>query len=93
MVTAGQTFSVAENSANGTAIGTLVATDGDVTPTTFQNWTITGGNSGGGVRHQRRAPAQITVADSGLLDRETVATFTLTVTVSDGVNDLGGAGA
>ena len=38
-----QTFSVAENSGNGTVVGTVSASDGDVTPTTFQDWAISGG--------------------------------------------------
>ena len=71
--------------ANGTAVGTVAATDGDVTPTTFQNWAITGGTAATAFAINA-ATGQITVADATQLDRETVASFTLLVTVSDGVN-------
>ena len=82
VMTAGQSFTLAENTANGTAVGTVVATDGDVSPTTFSGWTIVGGSSVFAID----AAGQITVADSSQLDRETASSFTLQITVSDGVN-------
>jgi VCBS repeat-containing protein len=71
-----QTFSIAENSANGTVVGTIAANDPDVgqalayalTGTAFAVNPTTG---------------QITVADSALLNFETTPTFTLTATVTD----------
>src|SRR5262249_22221045 len=78
---AGQPFSIAENSASGTAVGTVVATDGDVTPTTFQSWTITGG-TGATAFAINATTGAITVADSTQLDRESVASFTLLITES-----------
>jgi VCBS repeat-containing protein len=71
-----QTFSIAENSANGTVVGTILATDPDVgqalsfalTGTAFAVNTATG---------------QITVADSALLNFEGTASFVLTATVTD----------
>ena len=89
VVTADQNLSVGENSANGTAVGTLLATDADVTPTTFESWTITGG-TGAAVFALDSDTGQLTVADSSRLDRETIPSFTLQVTVSDGVNTSAG---
>ena len=76
------TFDVAENSGDGTVVGTVVATDGDVTATTFQDWTIVSDGSVFAID----SAGEITVADSSQLDRETASSFTLQVTVSDGVN-------
>ena len=75
VVTAGQSFSVAENTANGTAVGTVVATDPDVGQT-LQNWQITGGNTGGAFAINATT-GQITVANSTALDREATPRFTL----------------
>ena len=47
VITAGQSFDLEENTANASAVGTIEATDADATPTTFGNWTITGGNESG----------------------------------------------
>src|SRR5262249_30996767 len=69
VLTAGQTFSVAENSANGTAVGTVAATDGDVTPTTFQGWAITGG-TGVGVFAIDASTGAVSVLDGTRLDFE-----------------------
>ena len=82
VVTSGQSFTLAENTANGTAVGTVPATDGDVTPTTFRGWTIVGGSRAFAIDadrpdHRRRQRQ---------LDRETTSSFTLHMTVSDGVN-------
>ncbi|WP_081782333.1 cadherin domain-containing protein [Prolixibacter bellariivorans] len=85
VITADQTFSIDENSANGSSVGTVLATDGDVTATTFQNWTITDGNTNGTFTING-STGEITVAKSTELDREVVTSYTLTVTVDDGVN-------
>ncbi|MCX7420895.1 MAG: cadherin domain-containing protein, partial [Planctomycetia bacterium] len=90
VVTAGQSVSIAEGSANGTNVLTLAATDGDATATTFQNWTITAGNTS--VDGDLNLPfaingstGMITVNDSSDLNGSMV-TFNLSVTVSDGVH-------
>jgi Ca2+-binding RTX toxin-like protein len=79
-------YSVAENSAFGTVVGTMVASDADGDAVTFS---ITAGNSdvdGDG----RRAFAidsstgRITVNDSGDLNYEGTSSFNLTVQASDG---------
>jgi len=74
------TFSVAENAAHGTAVGTVVATDvdaGDV-----RHYAITAGNDAG-VFEIDALTGAITVADASSLDFETVSSYTLTVTATD----------
>ena len=75
-----QTFAVAENSANGTAVGTVAATDQDAGQT--KSFAITGGNTGGAFAINATTGA-ITVATSSALDFETTPSFALTVTVTD----------
>ena len=76
------TFVVAENSANGTAVGTMVATDPDQTsPNNALTYAITGGNTGNVFAINPRTGA-ITVA--GALDYEATASYSLVVTVTDG---------
>ena len=74
-----QTFSVVENAAAGTTVGTVAATDED----TGSNLTfsITSGNTGNAFAINASSGA-ITVA--GALDHETTPTYTLIVQVSDG---------
>ena len=74
------TFSLAENSANNTAIGALTATDADGTKTL--SYSITGGNTLGNFAINS-ATGAITVANNTNLDREQVASIVLTVQVSD----------
>jgi len=85
VVTAGQSFTLAENSAFSSVVGTVAAQDGDVTPTTFSGWTILSGNTGSAFGIVP-ATGQIRVASSAALDFETNPVFTLGVRVSDGVN-------
>ena len=75
---AAQIFSVAENAANGAAVGTVMATDADGDALTFS---ITDGNTGNAFAINASSGA-ITVA--GTLNRQTTQTYTLTVRVSDG---------
>ncbi|HYE36515.1 DUF4347 domain-containing protein [Methylocaldum sp.] len=83
-ITAGQTFNIAENSANATSIGTVAAT-GDTNGLIFS---ITGGNTGGAFAING-STGEITVANSAALDYETNPTFTLTVAVDDEDGDTG----
>ncbi len=85
IVTPGQTFAVDENSPGGTSVGMLVATDADVTPATFQDWSITGGTGASAFAIDPQTGA-ITVIGGSPLDREVVSSLTLQVTVSDGGN-------
>ena len=78
-VIANQTLTVAENAANGTVVGQLVAVDVDAGQTL--SYAITGGNSSGAFAIN--ANGQIVVADSTQLDLETQPTFNLTVAVTD----------
>ena len=74
-----QQFSVAENSAVGTVVGTLGATDPDGGPLTYR---VTGG-TGQGVFAVNPTTGQITVASNSRLDYETEPNFTLQVQTSD----------
>ncbi len=85
VVTASQAFDIDENIATGTELGTLVATDGDVTATVFQNWTIVSGNDAG-VFALDAATGQLSIADNATIDFETTTAYTLAVTVGDGIN-------
>ncbi len=85
VVTSNQTLYVTEQSPNGTTVGTVLATDNDVTATSFQNWTLTAGNSEGyfAVNY---GTGNIMVADNTGLNSAINQFFTLTFTVSDGIN-------
>jgi hypothetical protein len=83
-VDAGQTFGLDENTANGTTVGTLTASDADAN-LVFSGWTITGGNTGGAFSIDPMT-GQVDVADQNALNFEVSPSFTLQVTVSDGMN-------
>ncbi len=80
-----QTFGVAENSANGTVVGNVVATDLEDAPANLKFF-ITDGNDDGAFAIS--STGQIIVADGTKLDRESLATHVFTVRVED---TLGGA--
>ena len=85
IITAAQSFSIDENSANGSAIGTVVATDADASPTTYQDWTITSGNTNAAFAIDSSS-GELSIAASSQLDHESTASYTLELSVSDGVN-------
>ena len=85
IIAASQSFSVDENSANGTSLGAVAATDADATATTYQNWTITGGNTNSAFAIDPDT-GEITVNTSSELDTETTPSYSLSITVSDGAN-------
>jgi Ca2+-binding RTX toxin-like protein len=74
------TFSIAENSLNGTSVGTMAATDEDATKS-FR-YTITAGNSLG-IFEINAETGTISVANNVNLDREQISSIVLTVQVSD----------
>jgi endonuclease/exonuclease/phosphatase family metal-dependent hydrolase len=74
-----QSFTVAENSANGTVVGTVVASDPDAGDT--KTFSIVGGNELGAFAIS--SGGTITVADSSKLDYETRTSIVLTVRVTD----------
>jgi hypothetical protein len=76
-----QIFDIDENSANGTSVGTVVASDPDSDPLTYS---ITGGNTNNAFAINSSTGA-LTVANIAALDFETTPTFTLTVQVADAV--------
>ncbi|PKQ62112.1 hypothetical protein BZG01_17940, partial [Labilibaculum manganireducens] len=84
VVTASQSFSIAENIANSGAVGTVLATDGDA-GTSFSSWTETGG-TGASIFEINASSGAITVTDNSGIDYETTTSYTYTVTVSDGTN-------
>src|SRR5438105_2497300 len=75
-----QAFSVAETSANGTVVGTIVATDVDAGQT--RTFAVTGG-TGQAAFAVNATTGQITVTNSAALNFETTPSFTLNVTVTD----------
>ncbi len=81
-INAGQNFWIQAGSSDNSAVGTVLATDADV-PTTFQNWTITGG-TGQAVFAINASTGQLTVKDHTQLS-PSVSSYTLTITVSDGL--------
>ena len=78
-----QTFSIQEKSANGTEVGTIVASDPDNNPLAF---TITGG-SGESTFAVEESTGKLTVKDNTKLDAAMYASLKLTVKVSDGYSD------
>ncbi len=72
-------FTIAENSANTTFIGTLLATDPDASNT----YTYTLTNNAGGRFAINSTTGQITVANGSLLDFETATSHTITARVTD----------
>ncbi len=85
IITAAQSFRIDENSANGSAIGTVVATDADASPTTYQDWAITSGNTNAAFAIDSSS-GELSVAAGSELDHESTASYTLALSVSDGVN-------
>ncbi|NIR40382.1 MAG: hypothetical protein GWN07_31605, partial [Actinobacteria bacterium] len=77
-----QLFTIDENSAAGTAVGALVATDPDVAVGQFLTYSIIGGNAAGAFAIDP-ATGQLTVLDALPLDFEVTPTFVLTIRVTD----------
>lgn len=75
-----QTFSVAENSAVGVIVGSVVA--GDPDPASPLSYAITAGNTNSAFAINATT-GQITVANPAALNFEVAPTFALTVTVTD----------
>ncbi len=77
------TVAINEDAANGTSVHSVVATDQDATANL--TYSITGGNADGVFTIDANT-GEITIADNTNLDRETTASYGLTVEVSDGTN-------
>ena len=75
-----QTFSIAENSANNTVVGTVAASDLDAGQTL--TYAITAGNTGGAFSLSSTT-GQLRVANSGALNFESTSSYSLTVQVTD----------
>ena len=81
-VTNNNSFTPNENVANGTEIGSVDADDPEDDPLTY---TLVSGNTGSAFA-LNTGTGEITVNDETQLDYETTPTFTLGISVSDGVN-------
>ncbi|NVK42832.1 MAG: cadherin repeat domain-containing protein, partial [Oceanospirillaceae bacterium] len=88
VVTASQTFSVNDNAANSTSVGTVAASDADAN-TTLSGWSITAGNDDG-VFAINSSTGEITVSNNTNLDYDVTTSYSLTVTVTDGTNTSSG---
>jgi gliding motility-associated-like protein len=82
VITAGQSFQIRQNSAAGTAIGTILGSDASGT---LQNWTITSDPSNGAFA-LNAASGSLTVNNTNLLNQQAGQTVTLQVRVTDGLN-------
>jgi gliding motility-associated-like protein len=78
------TISIDENSKNGTNVYSLSATDADGDTLTY---TIVSGNASGAFVIDSNT-GTISVSDSSMLDYEFTSEFTLTIKISDGVNEI-----
>ncbi|MBA3581488.1 MAG: cadherin domain-containing protein [Gammaproteobacteria bacterium] len=78
-VISNQTFTINENAANGSSVGTVTAADPDGDSL---NFSITAGNTGSAFAINS-ATGQVTVNNSAAVDFETTPTFALTVQVAD----------
>ena len=78
-----QTFTLAENSANGTIFGNVAASDADIGQAL--SYSIVSGNTGGAFSINATT-GRITVANVAALDFETTPTFALAVSVTDNGN-------
>ncbi|VTS05577.1 cadherin domain-containing protein [Tuwongella immobilis] len=77
-------FSVLENSAAGTVVGTVTASDPNIgTANRTLTYAITAGNTGNAFAINASI-GEITVAAGANIDRETLASYLLTITVTDG---------
>jgi endo-1,4-beta-xylanase len=81
VVTSGQSFSVDENAAGGTAVGTVAASDVDVGQT-LSGWQVDGG-SGVALFQIDAASGAITLVEGAALDFEATTSYTLEVSVAD----------
>lgn len=79
----GQSFTIAENSANGTSVGTVQVTQS--TPTQALTYSITAGNTGNAFSINSTT-GQISVATSAALDFETTPTFNLSIRATTATN-------
>jgi gliding motility-associated-like protein len=83
VIAAEQQFTLDENSATGSAVGTVIASDPDGT-TKFTEWSIVGGNTGNAFSINPITGA-LTVSDSSAVDFELANQFQLSIRTSDGL--------
>ncbi len=85
VIAAGQSLSVTEDAQTGVVVGSVAATDADSIGS-LQGWVILAGNADSVFSIDSNS-GEITIADPTRLDFETTASHTLTLLVSDGVNN------
>ncbi len=84
VIGSGQNFTVSELASVGDSIGIVAATDMD-TGTTLSGWAISGGNSDT-IFEIDPSTGELRVLDTSNLDFDTTSSYTLNLTVSDGLN-------
>ncbi|MFN9720382.1 MAG: beta strand repeat-containing protein, partial [Planctomycetota bacterium] len=84
VITPGQSFSVSELATVGTVVGNVAASDADGVGS-LQNWTIVGGNVDN-IFSVDPATGRLTVSNVAKLNFEAVTSYTLALTVRDGIN-------
>ncbi|TEB08244.1 Cellulosome-anchoring protein precursor [Pelotomaculum schinkii] len=82
VVTPGQSFTVSETATDGTSVGAVVAAGDDDSVT----YSIESGNTGGAFAINA-STGEMTVNNSGAIDYEAAASFTLTIQATDGSNN------
>ena len=87
VITPSQVFTVMENASDGTFLGTVQATDGDISAAFRQtgNWKIEAGN-GAGIFEIIASTGGLRIKDNQDLDAELTGTHTLTLSTDDGSN-------
>ncbi|MEQ9376454.1 MAG: MBG domain-containing protein [Imperialibacter sp.] len=84
VVLAAQSFQVAETVASGTLVGKVMGHDSDE-GTELEGWAIVSGNDDG-IFGLSAASGDLVVANSATLAMQTATSYTLTLTVSDGIH-------
>ncbi len=85
IITAGQSFTIAENQASASSLGFLLATDGDITETTFTDWEIINGNDLN-IFSLSGSTGELFISSNVNLDFENNTSHTLEISVQDGEN-------
>lgn len=83
IVIANQSFSINENAANNTSVGSVLATDADE-GTVYSNWDIFGSTDADGIFGIDENSGEIKVLDNTYLDAENKTSYLLQIRVSDG---------
>ncbi len=80
-----QVFALAEGKERQATFGSVEANDPDVSPTTFADWVIVSGNEEG-IFDINTNTGELSINENVTIDFESVSAYSLTITVSDGIN-------